>query len=68
MKFIQGRGYVLFEDEWMPLNEEKMLFPLEVTKNKETKDYDPLGFFEEFFKMNHVEHYLITYDEIEIEE
>ena len=68
MKAIQGYGYILYQDQWMPLNEDKLLFPIEVSKEISTGGYNPLGFFQEFMLAQKFEHFLISYYETEIEE
>lgn len=58
---ILYRGFVLVNDEWMELSG-KLHFP------KETINEDPFDYIKKLMKSCDVEHYLITYDEIEIKE
>ena len=58
---ILYRGFALVNGEWMELSD-KLHFPKESIKG------NPFDYIKELMKSCDVEHYLITYDEINVKE
>ena len=65
MKKIKGRGYIFYNDTWVELDSDKLIFDYEDTKDKTDGEYKPLEFLQSFMLINKIEHFLITYDEFE---